>query len=220
MRLDTYRMYVNKEYTYSLYLCQQYASIPAMPRRRPEEAEQTRNSILSIAGQMCAQSGYESLSLEAVAAAASVTRGAVYHHFQNKQGLFLEIVRSELDTMGAEILATADAATTRWEALVAGCRAFLQASHHPRYQQIILTDAPAVLGTAQWNELDHRYTTQSLVEILQELIHEETITMPDAEAGAEALSGAMNQLSRWISAGGSEEIAFDTLLMVLESFRQ
>lgn len=191
-----------------------------MPRRRPEEAEQTRLSILRSAAQMCAQTGYDKLSLEELAADASVTRGAVYHHFQNKRGLFLELVRTELEAMGAEILDAAVSATTSWEALVAGCRAFLHVSQHPHYQQIILTDAPAVLGISWWNELDHRYTTQSLVEILQDLMHEETIAIPDAEATAEALSGAMNQLSRWISAGGSEEIARDALLKLLESLRK
>lgn len=191
-----------------------------MPRRRPEEAEQTRVSILRIAAEMCAQTGYDKLSLEELAAAASVTRGAVYHHFQNKQGLFLEIVRRELEEIGAEILAAAEAAPTRWEAFVAGCRVFLRASQNPGYQQIILTDAPAVLGTVRWNELDYRYTTQSLVEILQELMQEETISLPDAQAGAEALSGAMNQLSRWVAAGGSEEAALDTFLMLLRSLQR
>lgn len=191
-----------------------------MPRRRPEEAEQTRRTILRIAGQMCAQSGYDQLSLEDVATAASVTRGAVYHHFENKKGLFLEIVRSELDAMGAQILAAAEVAPTRWDALVAGCREFLRKSQQRGYQQLILTDAPAVLGIATWNELDYRYTTRSLVEILQELKSDNAIAVSDPEASAEALSGAMNQLSRWVAAGGSEDSAIGTLLMLLDSFRR
>lgn len=189
-------------------------------RKRRGKAEQTRSNILRSAGQMCADTGYDHLSLEDVAAAASVTRGAVYHHFGSKKGLFLEIVRSELHAMGARVLSAAAGAPTLWEALVAGCRVFLRESQQRRYQQVILTDAPAVLGIATWNKLDYSYTTRSLVEILQELRDGHTITISDPVATAEALSDAMNQLSRWVAAGGSEEIAFETLLMLLESLRQ
>lgn len=43
--------------------------------------------------------------------------------------------------------------------------------------------------------------------------------MPDPEAAAEALAGAMNQLSLWIAAGNSEETAWRTLERLLEALR-
>lgn len=129
-------------------------------------------------------------------------------------------MRSELDWMGSRILAAAEAAPTGWDALVAGCGEFLRKSQQRGYQQVILTDAPALLGIATWNELDYRYTTRSLVEVLQELRSDNAIAISDPEASAEALSGAMNQLSRWVAAGGSQDSAFATLLVLLDSFRR
>jgi hypothetical protein len=48
---------------------------------------------------------------------------------------------------------------------------------------------------------------------------DKVIAIPDARAAAEALSGAMNQLSRWVAAGHSPEAAWDTLALLLMALR-
>ena len=57
-------------------------------RRTKEEAEQTRASLLEAAETLFLQNGVAHTSLEQIARAAGVTRGAVYWHFQNKADLF------------------------------------------------------------------------------------------------------------------------------------
>ncbi len=59
-----------------------------MARRTKEEAEQTRNDILDAAEQMFFERGVARTTLEEIARAAGVTRGAVYWHFHNKVDLF------------------------------------------------------------------------------------------------------------------------------------
>ncbi len=55
-----------------------------MPRRTKIEAEQTRNAILDAAERVFYAQGVTRTSLQEIARAAGVTRGAVYWHFKDK----------------------------------------------------------------------------------------------------------------------------------------
>lgn len=57
-------------------------------RRTKEDAEKTRAAILKAAEHLFLERGVAHTSLEHIARAAGVTRGAVYWHFQNKADLF------------------------------------------------------------------------------------------------------------------------------------
>ena len=57
-------------------------------RRTKEEAEQTRQAILDAAVDVFTDRGVAKATLEGVAKAANVTRGAVYWHFKNKREIF------------------------------------------------------------------------------------------------------------------------------------
>lgn len=59
-----------------------------MVRRTKEEAEQTRRQILDAARRTFHERGVSATSLEHIARAAGVTRGAIYWHFENKEALF------------------------------------------------------------------------------------------------------------------------------------
>ena len=59
-----------------------------MVRRTKEEALETRNRILDTAEQLFLEKGVSRTSLEMIAAAAGLTRGAIYWHFRNKADLF------------------------------------------------------------------------------------------------------------------------------------
>ncbi|MFZ6046254.1 TetR family transcriptional regulator [Pseudomonas sp. CR3202] len=61
-------------------------------RRTKEEAEKTRGAILVAAEHLFLENGVAHTSLEQIARAAGVTRGAVYWHFQNKAHLFNEML--------------------------------------------------------------------------------------------------------------------------------
>jgi TetR/AcrR family acrAB operon transcriptional repressor len=59
-----------------------------MARRTKEEAQETRNRILDAAELLFTEKGVSRTSLEMIAAAAGLTRGAIYWHFRNKADLF------------------------------------------------------------------------------------------------------------------------------------
>nr|MBA2542420.1 TetR family transcriptional regulator [Deltaproteobacteria bacterium] len=62
---------------------------------RSEHADATRAKIVEVARSLFAARGYEAVSLDEIAAAARVTKGAIYHHFANKRDLF-RVVYEEL----------------------------------------------------------------------------------------------------------------------------
>lgn len=62
-----------------------------MPRRTKEEAAETREALLEAAGRVFLERGVARATLEEVARAAGVTRGALYWHFRDKLDLFLAL---------------------------------------------------------------------------------------------------------------------------------
>ncbi|MFS8110089.1 TetR family transcriptional regulator [Rhizobium jaguaris] len=60
-------------------------------RRTKEEAAETRREVLRAAEALFLDKGYENVTLDEIAAAAGVTRGAVHWHFKNKHGLLFAI---------------------------------------------------------------------------------------------------------------------------------
>lgn len=59
-----------------------------MARRTKEDAAATRDSILDAAEQLFVQQGVSRTTLQHIASAAGVTRGAIYWHFDDKAVLF------------------------------------------------------------------------------------------------------------------------------------
>lgn len=80
-------------------------------RRTKEEALETRESILDAAERVFFERGVSRTTIEQVANAAGVTRGAVYWHFQNKSDMFnavVERVRMPMESAFYRILESAD----------------------------------------------------------------------------------------------------------------
>ncbi len=63
-------------------------------RRTKAEAEETRQAILAAAERVFFKKGVANSSLDEVAAAAGVTRGAIYWHFASKTDLFIGLYQS------------------------------------------------------------------------------------------------------------------------------
>jgi TetR/AcrR family acrAB operon transcriptional repressor len=75
-----------------------------MPRRTAEEAARTRAAIVDAALLVVAERGVTAAQLEEIATRASVTRGALYHHFADKSDLVLAVLRERWDLTMAPLL--------------------------------------------------------------------------------------------------------------------
>ncbi|MFC9875780.1 TetR/AcrR family transcriptional regulator [Nocardia salmonicida] len=129
-------------------------------RTQAERSASTRAAVIRAARELFGQFGYGAVSTIAVAEAAGVSRGALYHQFGEKRDLF-EAVFEDLERSLVEVIATAVAearAEDPIESLIVGCLAWLQASTATEVRRIALLDAPAVLGWARWREIELRHT--------------------------------------------------------------
>jgi AcrR family transcriptional regulator len=122
--------------------------VPAKQARRTqaERTEATTTALVDAARELFAQDGYAATSLDAVAAKARVTKGAVYHHFQGKQQLFEAVFGREVERLCAALPAVYASKRDPWDAFEACCRAFLEECLEPGLQRIMLLDALAAMG--------------------------------------------------------------------------
>jgi len=75
--------------------------------RRPPR-EQTRREILDAATRAFAERGYHGASVEAVAAEAGLTSGAVYSNFNSKEDLFLTLYEERLAARARDLRAAVE----------------------------------------------------------------------------------------------------------------
>lgn len=137
--------------------------------------------------------GFAATSVEDLARQARVTTGALYHHFATKTVLFeavFEQAHTELMTAAAE---AAQGAPDEVEFLAQGFEAFLDAMLRPDLQQIIIVDAPAVLGIARFTELDERYAFAAIVAALGAAADSGQLRIADPETVARLLLGALTR---------------------------
>ncbi|MDP9073455.1 MAG: TetR/AcrR family transcriptional regulator [Actinomycetota bacterium] len=127
-----------------------------MRSRREEYSDASRRALLDSARRHFSARGFASTSLDDIAADARLTKGAVYHHFTNKQALF-EIVLAELETESVLLITEAGAQAiarggSSWDAAMAGLDAFLDHCLDVDYQRICFLEGPLALGFRAWWE--------------------------------------------------------------------
>lgn len=99
-------------------------------RRTKAEAAETRQSILAAAERVFYEKGVSNATMEEVASAAGVTRGAIYWHFANRADLVLELYNSlpmpqeeliarELEAENADVFGVLERVGREWLELLA-----------------------------------------------------------------------------------------------------
>jgi AcrR family transcriptional regulator len=136
-------------------------------RRQEDRRAATRRALLAAARQLFAENGYAATSTPEIAATAGVTRGALYHHFSDKQGLFAAVVEEEHALLALAIHQAAEAGEDEpgpIKALVRGGDGFIGAMQDAGRRRILLVDAPAVLGREILDAIDARHGLRTLIE--------------------------------------------------------
>jgi AcrR family transcriptional regulator len=124
--------------------------------KKVQQGELTRQALLRAARALFGERGYAETSIDEVAQAAKVTKGALYHHYDGKQELFgavYEQVKREVSERAAAAFLEPDP----WEDLCAGCEAILDAHLDPAVRRILLHDAQAVLDADTIRRVENRY---------------------------------------------------------------
>ncbi len=168
-----------------------------MPRE--EQAAATRTELLRAARELFAARGYADVGTEEIVRAAHLTRGALYHHFADKRDLFRAVHAQLAEELLGQIVAQTAGSADAWEALVRGMRAFLDLCEDPAVIRISHLDAPAVLGWAEWREVDAAHWLGVLTMALGEAMDAGLLRSGDVQPLAHMLMGAMVEASMMIA---------------------
>ena len=163
-------------------------------------ADETRRRIVESARRLFAEKGYFSTGTTEIVEAAGVgTRGALYHHFENKQALFLTVFEA-IETDLATTLGQKVSGETWYERLGQGLAAFLDAAvEEPEVRRILLIDGPAVLGWAAWREVEGRFGLGAIRNMLDEGVKEGSLVVADADAMAHLLLSLVDEAALFIA---------------------
>jgi AcrR family transcriptional regulator len=143
--------------------------MPEVKSRRELYSEATRAALLDEATMLFAERGYAGTSLEDVASASQVTRGAVYHHFASKQALFEAVLDLQEKRATTEIVAAATAANP-WDAAMLALDAYLTHCCDPVYGRLCWLEGPAVLGWHRWRECEKKYSYGLVEQFIRDLV--------------------------------------------------
>ncbi|KFZ79934.1 transcriptional regulator [Amycolatopsis sp. MJM2582] len=162
---------------------------------RVKYAEHTRQTLFDTGLRLFAEHEYASLSAEELVRAAGLTRGALYHHFDGKRGLF-EAVVDELEHRAAGRIRTAIASSEDpVERTERGVTEFLAVCAEPRYRHVVLLQGPIALGWRRWRELDQKHLGGLVDDTVQAMLATSRIRPHPAKLVAAAFYGALTELA-------------------------
>ena len=185
-----------------------------MPNLRQQQKAETSARLIAAARKSFFEVGYAETSMDKLCASAGVTRGALYHNFGGKDGLFEAVVREIDREMGERLLAICGDDTSL-DMFVKVCRAYLTFALDPEIQRIVFQDAPSVLGQ-RLREIDAQSSIDPLTEAIADLINRKIFPDVDPKALAVLLNGAMIDGALWIASQANKDASFDSAANALE----
>jgi AcrR family transcriptional regulator len=190
------------------------------PRRtQADRSAATRAALIAAGRALFTEHGYAEVGTDSLAAAAGVTRGALYHQFADKAELFAAVFEAvEVDV--SERLATqlTAASDDPIEVMVAGADAWLDACAEPEVQRIVLLDGPAVLGWEQWREIGLRHGMGLVRTLLELAIAVGRIPTQPVEPLAHLLVGALDEAALYVARAEDPPRAREEMHAVVRRF--
>ncbi len=166
-----------------------------MARRSTLESA-TRDRLLQAAMDVFAERGYHGTTVDDIVAASDSSKGAFYHYFASKQGIFLKL----LDQLVAMVEAGVEEAIGRQEGAIAKVEAALRvvlevASAQRDLARILLIEAAALGPEFEQSRLGiHRRFAALIQRHLDRALADGAIPSQDTEAAAMAWMGAINEV--------------------------
>ncbi|MFE0014910.1 helix-turn-helix domain-containing protein [Mesorhizobium sp. NPDC059054] len=170
-------------------------------RSNRDRTEATRGDLIAAARRLFTEKSYAETGTPEIVAAAGVTRGALYHHFTDKQALFRAVVEAEAAAVANAIEQAAPRTLSARDALLAGGEAYVAAMRLPGRTRLLLLDGPAVLGRAEMDDIDGRHGNRTLREGLAAAMRAGDLPKLPLEALTSLLGAAFDRAALAVDAG-------------------
>ena len=190
--------------------------------KQAERRAATTEAILKAGRRLFGERGFPATTIDDIAEAAQVAKGAVYHHFATKEAVFEAV----FDVVSRDLVADIDRAVRTEKdvlaAMVAGTQHYFAACAKGPTCQIILRDGPAVLGWERWREIDAQHFGGKFPRALTAAMDAGLIARQPIEPIARLLLGAVTEAavacagrSDVLKAGNEYSRAFKSLIEAL-----
>jgi AcrR family transcriptional regulator len=181
--------------------------------RKIEQGDATRQALVRSAITLFTEQGYAAAPTSGIVTMAQVTRGALYHHFPDKERLFLAALDAVEDDVYQRITAAlADGDPGTAARIHTGASAFLDACLDRPVQRILLQEGPAVLGWQRWHQMDNPHCARRLLaDGIAEAIRLGELPAQPPEPLTHLLYGALVQAGLVIAGSDDPESARDAM---------
>jgi AcrR family transcriptional regulator len=122
-----------------------------------ERRERTVAAIVTAARPLVAERGYATVTVDDIATAAGVAKGAFYHHFSSKQALLDHLVDQTQHEIAVGMGARPRLGPPTAADLAAALELYLRAASRPDRRRVLLVDGPEVLGWDRWRQIDDHH---------------------------------------------------------------
>ena len=171
-------------------------------RSNRERTEKTKAALIAAARKLFVEKGYAETSTPEIVTAAGITRGALYHHFEDKRALFRAVVREEALAVTRDIEQATLDRLAPLDALIAGSNAYLDAMRVVGRTRLLLIEGPTVLSFIEMKQLDEETTTLTLRHGLEAALGQSRASGTQVDALADVLSAAFDRAALAVDAGG------------------
>jgi len=184
-----------------------------MSRSNRERTEQTRQALIDAGRRLFVEKGYAETATPEIVAAAGVTRGALYHHFEDKKALFRAVVEREAQAVAEAIEARSASQDAPRAALIKGASAYFDAMAAEGRTRLLLIEGPAVLGLPATAAIDAENAEAMLRAGLAALLPEAGVLLGPLTS---LLSAAFDRAAVAIEAGGERRDYEQAIAVLLD----
>lgn len=183
-------------------------------RTQQERLAETRSKLLDAAYDLFVSNGYAETGTPEIVREAGVTRGALYHHFENKRDLFHALAIRESEAVAASIVASTEEIPDPDDALRIGAEAYFDAMSVRGRAKLLLAEVPGVLGYQITRELTYLQGGEALYQGLKNALSELDPTL--LAALTDALSAAFDRSALAIAEGEDRASYTEAMLLLMK----
>jgi AcrR family transcriptional regulator len=191
-------------------------------RTQADRSAATHDALVTAGRRLFAAQGFAEVSTDAIAAAAGVTRGALYHQFADKAALF-EAVVAAVEADIARRLADEVAAagiSDPVEALRHATRTWLDICVEPEILRVALIDGPSVLGWMHWREVCYQHVLGLVRALLAQAVELGRIRPQPVTPLAHVFMGAGDEAALYVAQAADRTRARADMIEILEQIIQ
>ena len=186
-------------------------------RTQAERSAATQEALISAARRLWGERGYAEVGTPEIAEAAGVTRGAMYHQYADKASLF----RAVVEALDLEILERVEASVaaarpkTPADTMHAMANAWLDIAREPEVRQLMLLDAPSVIGWTEYRDMSQQNSVARAEQLLNAAIEAGQLKPQPLRPLALVLLGALEEAAMYLARAENPDQARDEARAVI-----